>query len=117
MTPEDLVKSQEIRAKFLSKEEVLQHIEVVLHRGLKFHASLWSEDLKERAANMRYMKKHPQEWRARERSFALFLAKFGPTKELEPPPKDPRDITPEKLDGMGLSESQIKTLAGIDEKE
>lgn len=119
--PIDLAKQLQIKNSFLTREDLYRYLEetknYVLRRSFEFHASLWSDDLKVRAKNQRYMKKHAAEFRARERSASLFLVRFGQFKDAEQPPANPRDITPESMETMGLSEDQLKQLAGIEDKE
>ena len=103
----------------ITKEAGDRLIENILAEGLLFHGQLWSRDLKERAKNIRYMKKHPEEFRTRERSAMLFIRMFSKKEEDN---GDPRDITPgrmtvERLRDMGLNNDQIKQIAGIEEEE
>lgn len=101
----------------LTKADVMKNIEQLKMRSVEWHLSLWSEDMKVRAENIRYMKKHPLEARARERSALLFLTHFGNTNGEDPKPPaadSPRDVTGE-LEKMG--DEELKKLAGIVEEK
>ena len=73
-TPEQC-KKIENSPTIITKEAGDQLIVNILAQGLIFHSKLWSEDLKDRAKNIRYMKKHPEEFRAREKIAHAFY--FG----------------------------------------
>src|SRR5215831_1864726 len=106
------------RQTFLPKEVAFRHIAYVLEQGFQFHAKLWSDDPKIRQETRDYIRNHHSEFRARERSFALFLNYYGPRlggAEKEKP-VEPDAIDIEKLEEMNLSDEKLKELAGIKEK-
>lgn len=115
MTPEEFHKALQLKETLLDRDVVYRHLAHILSESLNFHTVLWSKNLRQRAKNEHYMKKHPREARARERSANLFLSKYllppEPTEALP----SPRDVTAEKLDEMQLSDDALKKLAGIDE--
>ena len=99
----------------LSRDVAYRHISYVLEQGFKFHAQLWSDDPKVRAKNEKYMEDHPREFKARERSFAMFLSHYGPRQPQQlKEDKPPIDI--DALDEMNLSDEELKKIAGIKEK-
>jgi hypothetical protein len=105
----------------LNRETALKHIATVIERGLEYSSGLWTADEAQREKNDRYLKKHQHEYNARMKSFDKFFPLMGALLNEQKPeeddePRDPRVIDVEKLDEMGLSDDQIKHLAGLKEK-
>lgn len=117
MTPEDIAKCLELKERFITKDDIYRAMAEIYWRGIKFHQELWSEDLKQRAKNELYMKKHPKEFRARERSFMFWMTRFPIVAEQKNLDADGKAIDINKLREMNLSDDQLKTIAGIEDKE
>ena len=113
------------------KREIRRSILDLTLKQIKWLEELWSDDLRTRALNQRYLKRHPDEAKLRERSLvwvsrlALLLVPNGAGKNGkngkdgkndDTPLRDPRDITPEDLEKLNLSEAEIERLAGLKEK-
>jgi|SRR5262245_54330500 len=103
----------------VTKDDIKKMLVTVACKQLKWIDTLWSDDLKVRAKNERYLKKHPKEAAARERSL-MWLAKFAtaaPNGSEDPvaPSKNPREVTTDQLEKMGHSDEELRRLAEMEE--
>ena len=86
----------------------------ILAAGLKFHEWIWHHDKDEVEEEL---KKRPELNRYKMASFAMFFNRAVPSKSFLFHGKvgDKKAITPEQLEKAGLSEDQLKKIAGIED--
>ena len=86
----------------------------ILAAGLKFHEWIWHHDKDEVEAEL---EKRPELNRYKMASFAMFFNRAVPSKSFLFHGKvgDKKAITPEQLEKAGLSEDQLKKIAGIED--
>lgn len=79
--------------------------------SLTFHEELWLSKGKARQRLRQNMEKHPREFHAKERSAALFLNKFMPTRIETKDTTPGRGTTADELEKLNLSMEELKRLA------
>lgn len=86
----------------------------ILEAGIKFHDWLWSSDPDEIEKKLN---QYPEGFRYKMASFAMFFNRAVPSKSmlfhgrLDGPGKK---VTPEQLEKAGLSDEQLKKIAGVE---
>jgi len=86
----------------------------ILAAGLKFHEWIWHHDKEEVEAEL---KNRPELNRYKMASFAMFFNRAVPSKSFlfHGRVGNKKAITPEQLEKAGLSEEQLRKIAGIED--
>ena len=90
----------------------------ILEAGVRFYARLWEADTEEEKGLIEgELKKFSESYRHKLASFALFFNRAVPSKSYLFHGKmgDRKAITPEQLEKAGLTEEQLKQIAGIED--
>lgn len=99
------------------KDVMVVRLNRIFEAGMRFQESLWFARGKARDMLRENMEKYPQEFAAKQKSFALIMNKALPTKlEHRSIPVESKQVSVEDLEQAGLSMDQIRELAFPGEK-
>ena len=102
----------------LGRDAATIRINDLLDKGLAYHEWMWNDDPEVTAARRAYLLEHPAEFKARWASSNMFVRIAAATAAMrarEHPVTATRNITPEQLTRLGLSQEQIAKLAGMED--
>jgi hypothetical protein len=107
-----------LERKMVSYDIVQIRLRNILDKGLKHHEQLWSNRAAAKLKIESEAKNHPEIFRAKNASFNLMLSKVLPSQinHKIDDVRAPR-VTADELERVGLTDEQIKRLAGIGVKE
>jgi len=111
-TAREIVKLDRIEQQIAPKDVMVMRLHRIFDAGLRFHESLWFARGKARQLLRDNAKDYPEEFQAKQKSFALIMNKALPTKiQHDVLPHASNSVTPEQLEKAGLTMEQIKELA------
>jgi hypothetical protein len=107
----EIVKLDRIEQQIAPKDAFVMRLNRIFDAGLKFHESLWFARGQARIDLRENIKLYPEEFNAKQRSFALIINKALPTKMEMKVVKENNAVTPDQLEKAGLTMEQIRELA------
>lgn len=88
-----------------------RRINDIIDAGLTFHERLWFSKGAELKKLRLYIKQNPEEFLAKQKSFAMFFAKALPSKVEVRNPAYSKSVSVDDLEKLGLKIDEIKKIA------